>query len=87
MKIKFLVLTIVKVESEVLLHGNTLHFCRQEHPQYAFTGMLLTKRIVAGLETLPVYDLRILPFTYKAPECSLDSVAFTDIILLKENNW
>ena len=55
-------------------------------PQYASTGVLLTKRIVAGLETLPVYDFRILAFSYITQESSLALVAFTDIILLEENN-
>lgn len=35
---------------------------------------------------LPVCDLRILPFTKVTPECSLYSVAFTAVILLKENS-
>ena len=55
-------------------------------PQYASTGVLLTKRIVAGLETLPVYDFRILAFSYITQESSLALVAFTDIILPEENN-
>ena len=35
------------------------------HPQCACTSILIANRIVAGLETHPVYDFGILAFTFR----------------------